>query len=458
MKNKTLGILFGITLWVSLVLSVIHFSSLDLKFYENKYASLDVAENIGISSSDLMKATNVLLAYLEGKSDNLNVIGTIDGVEQEVFNDKEKDHMIDVQVLFVKTIWIRNGAIAIGLLSLIAIYLLNKKDSISVIVSGIKTASAILGFVFAFLVTFAVLDFSSFWIFFHKVLFSNDLWLLNPYTDNLILMVPLPFFFSLVSLILYRIILGLGFLFTIVYGLENNGYNHRFLKWFALITMTIDHVGHFIFPDLIELRVVGRLAFPIFAYLFANTYRFTSNKNRLLIQVSVTAVITQILLYLANITELVNVFFLFTIVWFALKAFDDKRMWLVVVLAGVAEILTVDYGMYGIFAIVLFYAYYGNKKAQLSGFAIVTLIYILLPFLSSGIWSSIPTIIAHFFDTYWVYFIQALSIASVGLLWFYQSEKPIPYSNKTLNITEKYAFYIYYPLHLFILGLLRSIL
>lgn len=458
MKNKTLGIIFGISIWISLVLTVIHFSSLDLKFYQNKYTSLNVAEEIGISSSELMLATDVLLEYLVGESDNLNVEATIDGVVQEVFNEKEKHHMIDVQVLFVKTIWIRNIAITSGLLSLLLIYLMNKKDSLTVIIHGIKTASAILGVMFAFLVTFAVLDFSSFWIYFHKVLFSNDLWLLNPYTDNLILMVPLPFFFSLVSLILYRIILGLGFIFTIVYGLENNGYNHRFLKWFALITMTIDHVGHFIFPDLIELRVIGRLAFPIFAYLFANTYRFTSNKKRLLIQVSVAAVITQILLYLANITELVNVFFLFSIVWFALKAYDDKRMWLVVVLAGVAEILTVDYGMYGIFAIVIFYIYYGNKKAQLSGYAIVTLIYILLPFLSSGLWSSIPTIFTQFFDVYWVYFIQALSIASIGLLWFYQDEKPIPYANKPLNLIEKYAFYVYYPLHLVILGLLRSIL
>lgn len=458
MKNKTLGIIFGITIWVSLVLSVIHISSLDLKFYQDKYTSLDVAENIGISSSELMMATDVLLEYLVGKSDDLTVVATIDGIEQEVFNEKEKHHMIDVQVLFVKTIWIRNVAFVLGLLSLLLIYLTNKKDSISVIVNGIKTASVILGVIFTFLVTFAVLDFNSFWIYFHKVLFSNDLWLLNPYTDNLILMVPQQFFFSLVSLILYRIILGLGFMFSVVYGLENDGYNHRFLKWFALITMTIDHVGHFIFPDLIELRVVGRLAFPIFAYLFANTYRFTSNKNRLLIQVSIAAVITQILLYLANITELVNVFFLFTIVWFALKAFDDRRMWLVVVLAGIAEILTVDYGMYGIFTIVLFYAYYGNRKAQLSGFAILTLIYILLPFLSSGIWSSIPTIFANFLDIYWVYFIQAFSIASFGLLWFYQTEKPIPYTNKKLNLIEKYAFYVYYPLHLVILGLLRSIL
>ena len=458
MKNKVLSVLFGITIWVSLLLSVIHFSSLDIKFYENKYQELSVAENIGISSEELMKATDVLLDYLVGNTDSLEVYATIDGVNQEVFNETEKAHMIDVQVLFVNTIFIRNISIGLMLISGIVLYLLNKKDTVSVIVQGIKQASLMLGVVFVFLVTFAVLDFDSFWIYFHKVLFRNDLWLLNPYTDNLILMVPLPFFFSLVSLILYRVILGLGLLFTIIYGLENDGYNHRFLKWFALITMTIDHIGHFIFPDLIELRVVGRLAFPIFAYLFALSYRYTSNQKRLLVFVSVTAVITQILLYLSGVRELVNVFFLFTLAYGAFKAFDTGKIWLVVLIAFVAELLSIDYGFYGLFTLVLFYVYYGDKHKQLFGFISLTVIYSILPFLSPSLWSSIPVVIAQFFDYYWVYFIQVLSILSIGLLWFYNNEKPIKYQNDLLNISEKYFFYFYYPLHLALLGLLRGLL
>jgi len=458
MKNRVLSVLFGITIWVSLLLSVIHISSLDIKFYENKYEELSVAENIGISKDDLMKATDVLLDYLVGKTDSLEVIATIDGVEQEVFNQNEIAHMIDVQVLFVNTVLIRNISIGLMFISGILLYLLNKKDTVSVLVDGIKQASLMLGVVFVFLVTFAVLDFDSFWVYFHKVLFRNDLWLLNPYTDNLILMVPLPFFFSLVSLILYRVILGLGLLFTIVYGLENGGYNHRFLKWFALITMTIDHVGHFIFPDLIELRVVGRLAFPIFAYLFALSYRHTSNQKRLLVLVSVTAVLTQILLYFSGVTELVNVFFLFTLAYGAFKAFDTGKMWLVVLLAFVAEFLSVDYGFYGLLTLVLFYVYYGDKRKQLFGFVGLTVLYSLLPFLSPSLWSSIPVIITQFFDYYWVYFIQVLSVLSIGLLWFYRSEKPVKYQNNTLNLFEKYFFYFYYPLHLALLGLLRGLL
>lgn len=458
MKNRGLSILFGITIWISLLLSVIHMSSLDIKFYESKYNELDVAENIGISSDELMNATHVLLDYLVGKTDSLEVFATIDGVEQEVFNQKEKDHMIDVQVLFVNTIHLRNISLGLMFISGIILYLLNKKDTISILVSGIKQASLMLGFVFVFLVTFAILDFNSFWIYFHKVLFSNDLWLLNPYTDNLILMVPLPFFFSLVSLILYRVILGLGLLFTLVYGLENGGYNHRFLKWFALITMTIDHVGHFIFPDLIELRVVGRLAFPIFAYLYALSYRTTSNQKKLLIRITVTAVLTQILLYLSGVTELVNIFFLLTLAFGAFKAFDTGKMWLVILIAFVAEFLSIDYGLYGIFTLILFYVYYGNKKKQVIGFVGLTILNGVLPFLSPSLWSSIPIVISQFFDYYWIYFIQVCSIGSLGLLWYYRSDKPIKYHKDYLNLTEKYFFYVYYPLHLALLGILRGLL
>lgn len=458
MRNRLLGLLFGVFLWVALVLSVIHISSLDLNFYERKYEELNVAENIGVSNDDLMKSTHVLLDYLVGKTDSLEVYADFDGVNQEFFNQREKDHMIDVQVLFVNTIHIRNISIIGLFLSGALILWLNRKKALDVFILGIKEASMILGFVFAFLVTFAVLDFDSFWIYFHKVLFSNDLWLLNPNTDNLILMVPLPFFFSLVSLILYRVILGLGLLYTIVYGIENQGYNHRFLKWFALVTMTIDHVGHFLFPDLIELRIVGRLAFPIFAYLFALSYRYTSNQKKLLIQVSVAAVLTQILLYFTGVRELVNIFFLFSLAFLAFYAFDKGKMWVIIVLALVAEYFTVDYGLYGLFILVLFYAYYGDKKKQLSGYISITLIYSFIQFVSLSLYLSLPTLLSQFLEYYWVYFLQALSILAVGLLWFYRSEKPMSYQKKSLNVIEKYFFYFYYPIHLALLGILRGLL
>ena len=47
-------------------------------------------------------------------------------------------------------------------------------------------------------------------------------------------------------------------------GLSNNQ-----LKILAMIAMTLDHVGVYLFPQVLWLRIVGRLAFPIYAFMIA---------------------------------------------------------------------------------------------------------------------------------------------------------------------------------------------
>ena len=50
------------------------------------------------------------------------------------------------------------------------------------------------------------------------------------------------------------------------------------LKIIACILMVIDHVGVILLPHLLILRVIGRLSYPIFAYLLAEGCRYTRNK------------------------------------------------------------------------------------------------------------------------------------------------------------------------------------
>ena len=52
------------------------------------------------------------------------------------------------------------------------------------------------------------------------------------------------------------------------------------LKMLALITMTIDHIGFIFFPQVWWLRAIGRLAFPIFAYMIAEGCRYTRRRMR----------------------------------------------------------------------------------------------------------------------------------------------------------------------------------
>ena len=49
--------------------------------------------------------------------------------------------------------------------------------------------------------------------------------------------------------------------------------SYDLVKTFALITMIIDHLGAFLFPDLLILKAVGRLSFPVWFFLvgYSNT-------------------------------------------------------------------------------------------------------------------------------------------------------------------------------------------
>ena len=72
------------------------------------------------------------------------------------------------------------------------------------------------------------------------------------------------------------------------------------LKILALITMTIDHVGAYLLPEILWLRIIGRLALPLYAYMIAEGCRHTRNMFRYLGSVAAMAALCQVVLYLFN--------------------------------------------------------------------------------------------------------------------------------------------------------------
>ena len=69
------------------------------------------------------------------------------------------------------------------------------------------------------------------------------------------------------------------------------------LKIIAMISMLIDHIGVQIYPDLQILRIIGRLAFPIFAYMIAEGCFYTKNKTRYLLMIFGLGFICQLVFY-----------------------------------------------------------------------------------------------------------------------------------------------------------------
>lgn len=76
--------------------------------------------------------------------------------------------------------------------------------------------------------------------------------------------------------------------------LQRNTYRNDLLKMLALLTMLVDHIGYMFFPGEMMFRIIGRLAFPIFAYQIAIGYARTSNLKKYVFRLSLFALATQI--------------------------------------------------------------------------------------------------------------------------------------------------------------------
>lgn len=72
------------------------------------------------------------------------------------------------------------------------------------------------------------------------------------------------------------------------------------LKLLALIAMTCDHVGLQLLPQFILLRIIGRLAAPLFAYMIAEGCRYTHNRGRYLGRLLGMAALCQIAYFVAT--------------------------------------------------------------------------------------------------------------------------------------------------------------
>lgn len=66
------------------------------------------------------------------------------------------------------------------------------------------------------------------------------------------------------------------------------------LKLIALTTMFIDHIGAVFFPQVTLLRVIGRISFPLYAFLIAEGCRYTRNRGRYALGLGVFALISEL--------------------------------------------------------------------------------------------------------------------------------------------------------------------
>lgn len=218
------------------------------------------------------------------------------------------------------------------------------------------------------------------------------------------------------------------------------------LKMIALITMTIDHVGLMLLPDYEWMRAVGRIAFPIFAFMIAEGCRYTRDRKRYLSQIAILGIGMQIVLFVVSGSLYQSVFISFTLAIILIYMIDRARNkqqileWIYVVVTVLAIIFLclilpkilyetdydIDYNIVGILIPVVCY-FTQNKKSRIAIFAVGLI---------------------------------ALSVFYGGVQWFCLLSLPLiaMYNYKRGKLKLKNLFYFYYPAHLCVIFVIGGLL
>lgn len=223
--------------------------------------------------------------------------------------------------------------------------------------------------------------------------------------------------------------------------------NANALKIIALVSMTVDHAGLLLMNNFTPFRIIGRLAFPVFAYMIAEGCRYTKNKGKYFLRVFMLGLLCQTAYYLAEqnvdqgilMTFSVSILLSYVVMRVQNKIQETREgtghinkilLWLLpavllfftAAVCGEIRILpdgryiSFDYGFYGILLPVLIVLGRDRKQKLILAAAGITL--------------------------------TALSLG--GVQW-YALAALLPlacYNGQRGKRNMKYLFYIYYPLHM----------
>lgn len=210
------------------------------------------------------------------------------------------------------------------------------------------------------------------------------------------------------------------------------------LKMIALTFMTFDHVGDAIIEKFTFLNLLGRIAFPIFAFQISEGYKHTQNFKKYFMRLFLFAVISQIpfMLFMQTFSNsfLLNIFFTLLIGLLGIYLYDkisNKIISIIVCIALpiIAQIIHVDYGAFGVSIILIFYIF-RESKLLMSVFYILACILKYLPRLLQ-------------YNFHYLYCLSLIfTCISIVFILLYNGKQ---------GKKVKYLLYFYYPVHLFVL-------
>ena len=216
--------------------------------------------------------------------------------------------------------------------------------------------------------------------------------------------------------------------------------SQEWLKIIACVTMLLDHIGAVLVPCM-GLRIIGRLAFPIYCFLMAEGIRHTKNPKKYGLRLALGALLAELpfdLLFYGRLTLTHQSVMVTLLLAFLMAMWAQKSGRLLMPLAVcffAAELLRSDYGGTGVALVALFI--YSRKQEkpflfQAAGMAVLMLLMGSVE-VTVGI-VNVP--------------IQMFALLALIPIYFYSGVK------STNGIWVQRVFYLFYPVHMLILYLI----
>lgn len=208
--------------------------------------------------------------------------------------------------------------------------------------------------------------------------------------------------------------------------------------------MACDHIGYTFLGRFSFYNLVGRIAFPLFAFQSVQGYLHTKSFAKHIKKLLIFACISQIpfMLFLSTFSTDIfrlNVLFTFILGLLAIHVYNKSKNKKIAILynfllAVIAEFVNCDYGMYGVLLIFAFYLFRNNKKMMYIAVILLTFIKYLINIIIN------PAYVSKFLISF------VFTCMPLIFIYFY---------NKKEGPKAKYLFYVFYPTHLLILWALH---
>ncbi len=153
-----------------------------------------------LEKSQYLTIAQAITGFLKGGTDSPQLIVTRGGMSEAAFSDDEITHLTDIRGLLNTARILRYAALALVGAAMLAFFVLRKVEP--ALLKALQPERTLVTGLFVFigliiaLVIWGLIDFTGLFTAAHRLVFRNELWMLDPQKDLLLQLMPIGLFIS----------------------------------------------------------------------------------------------------------------------------------------------------------------------------------------------------------------------------------------------------------------------